>query len=109
MDKRPPPKCEIDVMIRNATVRERIIVALLAFSGLCPESLGNYNGSSALCIKNIEGVKIGNDGIEFSVFPAILKIRQLSILSPGRGTHTSPSCRTGMQLHKGLHRSEDRE
>ncbi len=85
IDERPPSKEEVGAMIRNATVRGRAIIALLAFSGLRPESLGNYDGSDALRIKDIEGVKIGNDGIEFSVLPAVLRVRQSKVQLSKKG------------------------
>ena len=69
VDERPPLKDEIDAMLRSASVRGRAIISLLAFSGLRPESLGNYDGSDALSIKEIEGLKISNEGDRFLSVP----------------------------------------
>ena len=55
--------------IRSASARGRAIISLLAFSGLRPESLGNYDGSDALSIKEIEGLKISNEGDRFLSVP----------------------------------------
>jgi uncharacterized Zn-finger protein len=44
-DKRVPNKEELDRILRMATPRGRVSIALMAFSGLRPESLGNYDGS----------------------------------------------------------------
>jgi hypothetical protein len=66
-------------------VRGRAIISLLAFSGLRPESLGNYDGSDALRIKDIEGIKIGNESVEFSIFPAVLKVRQSKVQLSKKG------------------------
>ena len=85
VDERPPLKDEIDAMLRSASVRGRAIISLLAFSGLRPETLGNYDASDALRIKDIEGIKIGNEGVEFSVFPAVLKIRQSKVQLSKKG------------------------
>ena len=85
VDERPPLKDEIDSMLRSATVRGRAIISLLAFSGLRPETLGNYDASDALRIKDVEGLKIGNEGIEFSVFPAMLKVRQSKVQLSKKG------------------------
>lgn len=85
VDERPPLKVEIDAMIRSASVRGRAIISLLAFSGLRPESLGNYDGSDALRIKDIEGIKIGNESVEFSIFPAVLKVRQSKVQLSKKG------------------------
>ncbi len=85
IDERPPLKDEIDSMLRSATVRGRAIISLLAFSGLRPETLGNYNGSDALRIKDIEGLKIGSEGIEISTFPAMLNVRQSKVQLSKKG------------------------
>ena len=85
IDERPLSKQEIDAIIRNATTRGRAIIGLLAFSGLRPESLGNYDGSDALRIKDIEGIKVGPDGIEFDVLPAVLRIRQSEVQLSKKG------------------------
>ena len=87
VDERPPLKDEVDAMLRNATIRGRAVISLLAFSGLRPETLGNYDGSDALKIKDIEGLKIGNEEVEFSTFPAILKVRQSNVQLSKKG-HT---------------------
>lgn len=57
-------KNEIDAIRRNATVRGDII-SLLAFSGLRPETRGNYGGSDALRIKDIGALSISPEGVEF--------------------------------------------
>ncbi len=85
VDERPPLKDEIDAMLRSASVRGRAIISLLAFSGLRPETLGNYDASDALRIKDIEGLKIGNEGVEFSVFPSVLKVRQSKVQLSKKG------------------------
>ena len=85
VDERPLSKQEIDAIIRNATIRGRAIIGLLAFSGLRPESLGNYDGSDALRIKDIEGIKVGPDGVEFGVLPAVLRIRQAKVQLSKKG------------------------
>lgn len=85
VDERPPSKEEIDSIVRNASIRGRAITSLLAFSGLRPESLGNYDASDALRIKDIEGLKIGSEGVEFSIFPAMLKVRQSKVQLSKKG------------------------
>lgn len=85
VDERPPLKPEIEAFLRSATVRGRAIISLLAFSGLRPETLGNYDGSDALRVKDIEGLKIGTEQVEFSVFPAMLKVRQSKVQLSKKG------------------------
>ncbi len=100
VDERPPLKNEIDAVLRRATVRGRSIISLLAFSGLMPETLGNYDGSGALRIKDIEGLKIGSEGVEFSIFPAMLKVRQskVQLSKKGHGYFTFIPAQSGKYI-----------
>jgi integrase len=74
-DKRPLTKEELDKILRNASLRRRAIISILAFSGIRPESLGNYNGMDEIVSKDIEGLEITNQGINFKIFQPMLKIR----------------------------------
>ncbi|MHB1709045.1 MAG: hypothetical protein ACYCT2_06190 [Thermoplasmataceae archaeon] len=47
--------------------------------------MGNYGSSDALRIKDIEGLKIGNEGFEFTIFPAMLRIRQSQVQLSKKG------------------------
>lgn len=85
IDERPPLKNEIDAILRAASIRGRAIISLLAFSGLRPESLGNYDGSDALRIKDVEGLTVSPNGVEFEKFPALLKIRQSKVQLSKKG------------------------
>ncbi len=85
VDERPPLKNEIDAILRSASTRGRAVISLLAFSGLRPESLGNYDGSDALRIKDIEGLTVTKNGIEFKEFPALLKVRQSKVQLSKKG------------------------
>jgi integrase len=76
MNERVPQKDELKRILRMATTRAKAIIGLLAFSGLRPESLGNYDGSDAIRIRDVEGLSINGDHVEFSSNPAVLRIRQ---------------------------------
>ncbi|MGC8619097.1 MAG: site-specific integrase, partial [Thermoplasmata archaeon] len=54
-DERPPTREELEKIIRNASLRGRAIIGILAFSGIRPESLGNYKGTDGIVLKDIEG------------------------------------------------------
>ncbi len=86
-DEKVPQREDLNRMLRMATTRGRVIIGLLAFSGLRPESLGNYDASDAIRIRDIEGVKIGSDTVEFSVMPAKLTIRESNVQLSKKG-HT---------------------
>ena len=50
--ERIPSKDELDRILRMATPRARVSIALMAFSGLRPQTLGNYDGT--------DGVRLGD-------------------------------------------------
>jgi integrase len=74
-DERPPTKEELDKILRNASLRGRTIIGIMAFSGVRPESPGNYKGTDGIVLKDIEGLEITDQGINFNIFLAMLKIR----------------------------------
>ncbi len=75
-DERVPSKEELDRILRMATPRGRVSIALMAFSGLRPESIGNYDGSDGLKLGDFVEAKVSPDGIEFPKVPSMLIIRK---------------------------------
>ena len=75
-NERVPNKEELDRILRMATPRGRVSIALMAFSGLRPESIGNYDGSDGLKLGDFVEAEIREDGIEFSKVPSMLVIRK---------------------------------
>lgn len=64
---------------RKAPPRAVAEIALIAFSGLRPEVLGNYEGTDGLRIEDIEDMKIEGDKVSFAKIPAKVNVRwQLS-------------------------------
>ena len=76
VDERVPNKEELDKIIRMATPRGRVSIALMAFSGLRPESLGNYNGTDGIRLSDLAETKVNGDRIEFERAPAIVTVRK---------------------------------
>jgi hypothetical protein len=74
--ERVPSKEELDKILRMATLRGRVSIALMAFSGLRPESLGNYDGSDGLKLGDFAEAEVHPDHIEFKRVPSILIIRK---------------------------------
>ncbi|MEM2675683.1 MAG: site-specific integrase [Candidatus Bathyarchaeia archaeon] len=74
--ERVPNKEELDRILRMATPRGRVSIALMAFSGLRPESIGNYDGSDGLKLGDFVEAEIRPDGIEFSKIPSMLVVRK---------------------------------
>jgi len=82
--ERVPSREELDKIIRMATPRGRVSIALMAFSGLRPESLGNYYGTDGLRLGDLVETETG-DGVEFSKTPAMVVVRKS--LSKGRNQY----------------------
>jgi len=75
-DERIPSKEELDRIIRMATPRGRVSIALMAFSGLRPESMGNYDGSDGLRLGDFVEAEITDEGLEVSKVPTMLVVRR---------------------------------
>jgi site-specific recombinase XerC len=74
--ERVPSKEELERIIRMATPRGRVSIALMAFSGIRPESLGNYDGTDGLRLGDFVEAEVKRDGIEFSKIPTMLVVRK---------------------------------
>jgi len=74
--ERVPNKDELDKIIRMATPRARVSIALMAFSGLRIETLGNYNGTDGLRLGDFVEAEIKEDGMEFTKLPTMLIVRK---------------------------------
>ncbi|MEM4057977.1 MAG: hypothetical protein QXZ12_04510 [Thermoplasmata archaeon] len=72
MDERVPTKKELSKIFRNASVRGRVAISMLAFSGLRPESLGNYDGTDGLKLSDLKEFYI--EKMEFEKVPAVVHI-----------------------------------
>jgi hypothetical protein len=75
-DERVPNKEELDRILRMATPRGRVSIALIAFSGLRPQSLGNYDGSDGIRLGDFPEAEIREDGVEFAKVPSMLVVRK---------------------------------
>jgi hypothetical protein len=73
--ERVPNREVLDRMIRMATPRARVSIALMAFSGLRPQSIGNYDGTDGLKIADFVEARLSESGIEFNKLPSMLVIR----------------------------------
>ena len=75
-DERVPSREELDRILRMATPRGRVSIALMAFSGLRPESIGNYDGSDGLRLGDFAEAEITDEGLKVSKMPTMLVIRK---------------------------------
>jgi site-specific recombinase XerD len=85
-NERVPDKEELARILRKATSRGRVAVAMMAFSGLRPESLGDYEGTDGLRLGDIKELKI-SDEIQFDRIPATVLVK--SKLSKARHQYFS--------------------
>jgi integrase len=73
-NERVPSKEELARILRKATSRGRVTIALIAFSGLRPESLGNYEGTDGLRLGDLKELKL-SDEIQFDKIPVTVMVR----------------------------------
>ena len=74
-NERIPLKEELSKILRIATLRERVAISLMAFSGLRPEVLGNIDGSNGLMISDIPDLKINNGKVAYDHVPVQINVR----------------------------------
>jgi len=75
-NERAPSKEELDRILRMATPRARVSIALMAFSGLRPQSLGNYVGTDGIRLGDFVEAEVNEEGITFTKVPAMLVVRR---------------------------------
>lgn len=68
-----PTKPVLQSIFDTATPRARVIVSLMAFSGLRPESIGDYLGNDGIKLKDLSGLDM--DTLEFTEFPSKIRVR----------------------------------
>ncbi len=85
-NERVPSREELARIMRKATSRGRVAIAIMAFSGLRPESLGDYEGTDGLRLGDIKDLHI-SDEIRFEKVPATVMVK--SKLSKARHQYFS--------------------
>lgn len=74
-DERVPTKEELGRIIRKASARGRVSIALMAFSGLRPETLGNYEGTDGLRLGDLKELKLDDVEPGFPKTPSMIAVR----------------------------------
>jgi integrase len=89
-DERVPTQEGLRKILLAGTPRIRTAVAMVAFSGLRPEVLGNYRGDDGLTLADFPELKLGTDSVEFSTLPTFVRVRtELSKNSSGYSSFLS--------------------
>ncbi|MHB1812661.1 MAG: hypothetical protein ACYCPR_09665 [Thermoplasmataceae archaeon] len=68
-------KAELSKILRNGSIRVRLAISLLAFSGLIPETLGNAEGKDGLRVSDFPEMKIDKGKVEFDKVPIMISER----------------------------------
>lgn len=76
-NERVPSKEELSRILRMASPRARVSIALMAFSGLRPESLGSFTGTDGIRLGDFAEARITSEGLSFDKksIPSILVVR----------------------------------
>ncbi|MEM3656652.1 MAG: hypothetical protein QXP58_09090 [Thermoprotei archaeon] len=74
VNERVPSKEELARILRKVTSRARVAIAIMAFSGLRPESLGNYEGTDGLRLGDIKDLRL-SDEIQFDKIPVTIMVK----------------------------------
>ena len=74
-NERIPTKEELSKILRIATLRERVSISLMAFSGFRPEVLGNIDGTEGLTVGDILDLKIEHGKVAFETIPAQIIVK----------------------------------
>ena len=85
-NERVPNKEELSRILRMATPRGRVSISLMAFTGLRPESLGNYEGTDGLRLKDVKGLRL-IENIDFEKLPVMVSVK--SMLSKAKNQYFS--------------------
>jgi integrase len=72
-DEKIPEKDELAKIFRFASPRTKVSIAIMAYSGVRPETLGNYDGSDGLMIKDLYDFDVNT--LKFKESPSRLLVR----------------------------------
>jgi len=74
-DERVPTQEELSKIITVSSLRGRVSIALMAFSGMRPETIGNFKGTDGLKLSDLPELRINEGKIEFVKVPTIVRVR----------------------------------
>jgi len=70
-----PSKEELSRIFRSSSLRARVAEALIAFADLRPGTLGNYDGSDGLTLRDLPELRVEGGEVEFARTPMMVVVR----------------------------------
>ncbi len=74
-DEQIPSGEQLKDLLLAATLRGRVVISLMAFSGLRPGILGNQSGTDGLRLGDLLDLEIANRGVGFVKLPVLVRVR----------------------------------
>lgn len=75
-DERIPTNPELKRILLSANKSSRVIIAMMAFSGVRPQVIGNYLGTDGLTLGDFPEMEITDNGVEFMKMPTLIRVRR---------------------------------
>ena len=79
-----PSQDELARILRASPPRIKVAIALMAFAGLRPQSIGNHNGADGVRLKDLPELRIEDKEVVFEKIPTMVVVR------PTLSINTSP-------------------
>ena len=76
-DEQVPTKEQLQAILNVANPRTRASISLMAFSGIRPQVMGNYDATDGLKLDDLNDLVIANNGktVSFAQIPAMITVR----------------------------------
>ncbi len=74
-DEQVPTAEQLKDLLLGATPRGRVVISLMAFSGLRPGILGTHKGTDGLLLGDLPDLRIENGSIDVAELPPLVRIR----------------------------------
>jgi integrase len=75
VNERVPTQDELRAILKEATPRNRVECALMAFSGVRPQVIGDYLGNDGLRLRDLPDLRVGKEQVSFVRMPALVMVR----------------------------------
>jgi site-specific recombinase XerD len=74
-NEKVPTNEQLATILRQARTKTGLMISLMAFSGLRPEVIGNFDGTDGLRISDLVDLNIEGDKIEIAKMPLRIRVR----------------------------------